>query len=512
MCGIFFVSHPKADAARLAALNALMRHRGPDTEGILDKPPFFMGFNRLSILDLSDAANQPFFSRSGKHAIVFNGEIYNYREIVSELKLAMRTTGDTELLIELYEREGEKMLARLNGMFAFVILNLESGAVFAARDRLGVKPLYVYERDGTLAMASEIAPLLELAGSAEVDEIGLRQYRKLRTFFNGHTLYKNIRFFPAAHYYKDGRYSRYWDLPLRDKAPPSDEELRALVETSVAYRCVSDVPVGCFLSGGLDSSIVTLLAKPSASWSIGLADSNEFEWADLVAKQAGTRHSNILFAAEDYRPLAREMILKRREPLSVPNEVLLYAMCREVRKTYKVVLCGEGADELFFGYDRIFRWAAAAPTFDLAEFDKRYSYSPRADDEIVAYALEPYRKAYTKPIDIVAAFFQTAHLHGLLRRLDNSSMSASVEAREPFVDYRLIEALAGVAFDYKMKDGVVKAPLKRLFGALLPPSILTRSKVGFPVPLDSLFGPSEGGTPFDRWTAFNLATLGISVA
>ncbi len=371
------------------------------------------------------------------------------------------------------------MLNELNGMFAFVILNLESGAVFAARDRLGVKPLYIWEEGETLALASELAPLLELAGDNAVDEIGLRQYKKLRTFFNNRTLYKKIRFFPAAHYYKDGRFSRYWRLPLQDKEAPSDEELGELVKSAVSYRMISDVPVGCYLSGGLDSSIVTLLAKPADTWSVGLPDNNEFDWAGIVADKMQVDHHDITVSEDDFLATAKEMILKRREPLSVPNEVLLYGLSRAAHEKNKVVLCGEGADELFFGYDRIFRWAVAQNTFDIDGFDKHYSYGKDPDPEIVEDTLAPFMKDYKKPIDIVAAFFQIAHLHGLLRRLDNSSMMASVETRAPFVDYRLVEAMAGVRFDFKMKDGIVKAPLKRILNLSCRGILLGGPRSGF---------------------------------
>jgi len=509
MCGLFFTQNAKADLEKLLSLNGLMHHRGPDSAGHFFRSPFFLGFNRLSILDLSRLADQPFMSRSGKHVVIFNGEIYNYRELVKKYRLEMRTTGDTELLVELYEIYGEKILGELNGMFAFVILNLVTNTVFAARDRLGVKPLYIFSENETVAMASEISPLLDLCGSAEVDDIGLRQYKKLRTFFNGHTLYKKIKVFPPGHYYKNGVFTRYWGLPEPKETSPTDDALRDLIKSSVAYRCISDVPVASFLSGGLDSSIVTLLAKPASTWSIGFSDSNEFLWADIVAKAAGTRHQNITVSDEAFLEAARHMVIARREPLSVPNEVLIYLMAKEVRKETKVVLCGEGADELFFGYDRIFRWAAQQKSFDIEQFGELYAYGKHSDIEILEYALEPYIKVYNTPLHIVSAFFQIGHLHGLLRRLDNSTMQAGIEAREPFVDYRLIEALFGIGLDYKMQDGIVKAPLKRLFKSLLPPEIIERPKVGFPVPLERIFKAKDRADGFNSWFNFNLNILGI---
>jgi asparagine synthase (glutamine-hydrolysing) len=198
----------------------------------------------------------------------------------------------------------------------------------------------------------------------------------------------------------------------------------------------------------------------------------------------------------------------------VPNEVQLYVMTREVREHNTVILSGEGADELFFGYDRVFRWAAESERFDLREFDRLYSYGRHEDDEVLEDALAPFRDRGAT-IDVVAAFFQVSHLHGLLRRLDNSTMRCSVEGRVPFVDYRLIERMAGVPFEFRMAGGEVKAPLKRIFADLVPREIIERKKVGFPVDLQRVFGSDSSGDDgkpqMDRWLQFNLETLGVDV-
>ena len=199
------------------------------------------------------------------------------------------------------------------------------------------------------------------------------------------------------------------------------------------------------------------------------------------------------------------MINKRKEPLSVPNEVLLYEMTKQVKIKNTVVLSGEGADELFFGYDRIFNWAQNNK-WDLESFDSYYSYGSHKDDEIIEDVLSPFMN-YGECIDIVAAFFQVAHLHGLLRRLDNATMLCSVEARVPFVDHRLVERMAGVPFTYRFKNGISKYPLKKLFKDHLPEEIINRKKVGFPVPISKIF--NEKNQPMDQWLKFNLDTLNI---
>ncbi len=514
MCGILFTTDPAIAPADFGAALGLMRHRGPDAAGCTARHgPAQLGHNRLSIVDLNPRSNQPFYSRDGRHVIVFNGEIYNYRELARSHGLTLRTSSDTELLLELYRRHGEKMLGWLYGMFAFVILDTFTGGWFMARDRLGVKPLYVAETKGGVIVASELAAVLRLLPEATVDEFALRQYRQLRGFFNGRTLYREVRMFPAGHCRRlDGRTTRYWALPEGERLPPGDEELDALVRSAVDYRCLADVPVGSYLSGGLDSSIVAALSNRSHTWVVGGVEENEFDWAQQVATHLGTQHRAVTVRPEQFMETARHMIRVRREPLAVPNEVLLCELTRVVKGANTVVLSGEGADELFAGYDRIFRWASAAPAWDLREFARHYCYGSQLDLDVVEDAVAPFAgrgDAYA----VTSAFFQIAHLHGLLRRLDNSTMLCSVEGRVPFVDHRLVERLAGVPLAYKFGAGVVKAPLKRVFGRLLPAAVVARPKVGFPVDLDRVLPPGlPGQTPMDRWFNFNLAELGLAPA
>lgn len=488
-----------------------MKHRGPDAAGCVKEfDNTKLGHNRLTILDLDTRSNQPFRLAGNSKYIIFNGEIYNYRELAQKYNLVTQTTSDTEVLLALYDKLGPSMLHELNGMFAFVIYDTKTGDYFAARDRLGVKPLYMHKSLNGIIFSSEIKPILELTGIAEVDEFGLRQYKKLRTFFNGRTLYKDVSMFPAGYYSENGMLTKYWELPRGKQAAPSDDELRSLLESAVTYRQIADVEVGSYLSGGVDSTIVAGLSKEPHTWTVGSKDNNEFEWAKIAADQFGSKHHEVLVEDENFLEVAKYLIEQRGEPLSVPNEVLLYEMTREVKKLNTVVLSGEGADELFFGYDRVFRWANEAKAFDLKEFDKLYSYGSHSDDEIIEDALAPFMDR-GEAIDIVAAFFQISHLHGLLRRVDNSTMMCSVEARVPFVDYRLVERMAGVPFEYRMQDGVVKAPLKRVFKDLLPQEISNRKKVGFPVDLQNILKGYGGDndTAMDKWLKFNLEVLGI---
>ena len=199
------------------------------------------------------------------------------------------------------------------------------------------------------------------------------------------------------------------------------------------------------------------------------------------------------------------MIKKRKEPLSVPNEVLLYKMTQEVKKENTVVLSGEGADELFWGYDRIFKWANSINgDINISEFDNYYCYGSVKDDELIDFALEGLPGK--TPLDKIAYYFQIIHLQGLLRRLDNSTMLCAVEARVPFVDHRLVELMAGVPFEWRMGK-TFKEPLKRIFSDLIPKVIIDRQKIGFPVPLNKIFNSKTNYTPMDSWLNFNLETL-----
>lgn len=507
MCGILFSSASQlSDAQFCNALNK-MTYRGPDAVGTARQGDLQFGHQRLSIIDLDARSNQPFVSSDKRYVIIFNGEIYNFQELAKRYNLLLRTTSDTEVLLALYQLRGISILNELNGMFTFVIADCLTGEWVAARDRLGVKPLYHAHWGDGILLSSEPAPLLDILGSSSLDPVGVRQYRKLRTFFNGRTIWSRLSQFPAGYYLTHkGQFVRWWSLPEGEQVPPSDDELHDLISDAVRIREIADVPIGSYLSGGLDSTIVAGLATQLDTWTVGFADHNEFEWGRLAANKFGSQHHEVIIDYAEFLLLAKEMVLKRQEPLSVPNEVLLYRMTQEVALKNKVILSGEGADELFFGYDRIFSWAAHHE-WDLQEFSRLYSYGSHDDFEIVEDAIRPFLHR-GDALAIVSAFFQVAHLHGLLRRLDSATMLCSVEAREPFVDYRLVERLAGVPFEWRMANSIVKAPLKRIFAHRVPLSIIERPKIGFPVPLANLpFDSTEGLTPMDRWFEFNLSIL-----
>ncbi len=507
MCGILAVIGRKLDKQKLDKALQLMHHRGPDygASTLFKKKntEVYLGHKRLAILDLDPRANQPF--SIGPLSITYNGEIYNYIELAKEHKLKLHTESDTEVVLAMYKKYGKDCLQYFNGMFAFVIYNSSTGEVFAARDRLGIKPLYLYEKNKLKIFSSELAPILELVES-DIDEFAVRQYLKLRMTVKNHTIYSDIRFFPPAHYMQNDQLCRYWDLDISLKEPPSDEELYSLISQAVKLRKRADVPLGCYLSGGLDSTILSYLVKPEHVWTVGFPELNEFKWSTLANQQLKSKLHQILVHKNEFIQTGKKMIQERKEPLSVPNEILIYLMTKEVKKENTVILSGEGADELFWGYDRIFKWAKRQKNFDLRGFDKKYCYGSHRDDEVLDYALEGIPGKTT--LEKTAYYFQIVHLQGLLRRLDNSTMRCSVEARVPFVDHLLIERLAGVPFEWRMGNSF-KEPLKRIFKELIPKEIIERKKVGFPVPLENIFQKQSQSTPMDAWLQFNLQTLKI---
>lgn len=499
MCGILFYNGTKIDDTAFKNAAKSMNHRGPDFLGLDLYGTIKMAHNRLSIIDIDHRAHQPF--KYEDYSIIFNGEIYNYLELIKSHRIVVETKSDTEVLLKMYIRYGEKCLQYLNGMFSFVIFNKITKECFIARDRLGIKPLYIYQNSGELVISSEIRAIKNIF-PLSVNSFGIRQYQKFRMTVNNDTLYNEISFFPAGHYMKNGKMYKYWDLDISDKKDPNDDELMFLIEDSIRLRMRSDVPVSSYLSGGLDSTIITALAKPKSSWTIGFEDLNEFEWSRLAGDRLNVECNQLFVDNSEFIGVLDDLVSYRMEPLSVPNEVLIYIMTKKAREAgYKVILSGEGADELFWGYDRIFRWAKEQTLLTPEGFNDKYCYGTQVDNEVVDYALSSLPQGTS--LQKVGYYFQKTHLHGLLRRLDNSTMMCSVEGRVPFVDHRLVELLSGASFDFKMGNSF-KEPLKRLFKDKVPTEIINRPKMGFPVPLDSVFKTKTLAEGWDKWFDFNL--------
>jgi asparagine synthase (glutamine-hydrolysing) len=372
MCGIAGFAGvsdgPKGDLL-IRRMTDVIRHRGPDDQGFARRNSVSMGMRRLSIIDLS-YGQQPMYSSDGRIAIVFNGEIYNFRELASQLTArghVLKTNSDTEVILRLYEERGVDCLEPLRGMFAFSILDDRAGRLFVARDRLGVKPLYYYAKDGRFFFGSEIKSILECPDvPREPNENALDAYLTLRYSPGPETMFRGVMKLPAGHFimWENGQLTirKYWaPIPYEGKYRGDSayqEEFEDLFQQSVRLRLVSDVPVGAYLSGGLDSSsIVATVARLSQgatdrikTFSVGFDwEGDELAEAREVAGHIGTDHAEIVCRPEDMALLPR-IVWHSDEPLGDAINIPTYILSREARQSVKVVLTGEGADETMAGY------------------------------------------------------------------------------------------------------------------------------------------------------------------
>ena len=518
MCGIIGVFGTLPDQQLFTKARDLMIHRGPDDAGIYYSPDegIALGQRRLSIIDLSSAGKQPFVSDDGRFTLVFNGEIYNYQEIRSELEGSYKfhTKTDTEVLLASYITWGEKCLEKLNGMFAFAIWDSLEECLFVARDRLGIKPLYYMLKDEVFYFASEVKSILACSAvERKLNKQALLDYLSYRYVLGSRTMFENIFSMLPGHYLqidsnKNIDQIKYWDLPVINKKndPGEEEVLRKtedLVKKSLKYRMISDVPLGAYLSGGLDSSLLVAMMSEMSSekvktFSIAFEESgfDESVFARRVAQHCNTEHHEFKLKAGDYMSLLPEVIGYKDAPLGIPNEVAVHVLSKELKKHITVVLSGEGADELFGGYGRIFRSAhdfeRLKDTTSLSYIEKEQlvknlqkKYGNQKFESIEDHFLDQYtyfpfyekknllnpeifkeneegitNKQYFQeffekirgldPSEQYMYIFQKIHLLGPLYRLDTSTMSESVEARVPFVDHELVEYISSLPLKYKM--------------------------------------------------------------
>lgn len=538
-----------------------MAHRGPDDRGVYCDGRVGLGHRRLSIIDLA-GGHQPLANEDASRWVVYNGEVYNHRDLRRALERAghvYRTHSDSETVLHAYEEYGPRCVERFRGMFAFAIWDEPRRRLFMARDRFGVKPLYYAHCDGSVIFGSEIKALL---ASGEI-EPRLRRDKIVEQLALGYlagdeTLLAGVRKLPAGHTLlvdaDRSELRRYWDFP--SSAPAAGrrdqelcEEFRALLEQAVTLRLMSDVPLGAFLSGGVDSSaVVAFMAREIPerikTFSVGYddPDASELSYARAAAEHLGTDHREIIMSAADLRRELTRLIWHEDKPIAFPSSVALYFCAKLAREHVKVVLTGEGSDELLAGYDRyamtawnlrlgrLYERAVPAParalirdavlrrpdtdgvkrklerTFLVAPANLEQLYvanflsffhggsleavlHPDAAAELCA--VSPYRAT----LDYVGgdhgrntlAAMQyldiKTYLEELLMKQDRMSMAASVESRVPFLDHHLAAFAAALPQSLKLRGVAGKRILKRAMRGLLPEQIIQRKKMGFPVPL-----------------------------
>jgi asparagine synthase (glutamine-hydrolysing) len=601
MCGICGVVVPAGidravDPDSLRQMRDALEHRGPDDAGIYIDRGVGLGHRRLSIVDVG-SGHQPMSNEDSTVWISYNGEVYNHRDLRPALEAAghrYRTACDTETIIHLYEEQGPRAVEQLRGMFAFAIWDGPRQRLVLARDRLGIKPLYYAQNeDGTLWFASEIKSLLA-AGAlrAELNYNALPDYLANRGVSGDETLFAGVRRLPPGHIliWENGRIEieRYWTLsferpgpdgrdpgqdgrdPGQDGRDPGQdgrdndsprpeaeyvEQFVELFDESVRLRLMADVPLGMFLSGGIDSSAIVasmsrFVDEPIKTFSVAFAEreANELAYARLVASQFGTDHHEVVVSPGQFADALPQLVYQEDEPIAHPSSIPLFFVSRLAAEQVKVVLTGEGSDELLGGYDkyrktlynlalgRVYHSAAPSvlrekiaaaigrlngssllrrklsrtflclePRIDEIYFDNFSVFSRNAQTRIFTAGtrdqindLDPYRRmreaivssdARSMLNQLLAADLKT-YLHELLMKQDQMSMSASIESRVPFLDHKLVEFVARLPERMKLRGLKTKYVLRRAMESRLPRQILTRRKMGFPVPFGAwLRGP-----------------------
>ncbi len=498
----------------------VMRRRGPDAGSTFVGKNIILGHRRLKIIDLTEASAQPMVDKRLGLAIVFNGAIYNYRELRAELEgkgYEFSSQGDTEVILKSYHAWGRECVKRFNGMFAFAVTDLASGRTMLARDRLGIKPLYYSRHQKSLRFASSLPALLAAGGvDTSLDPVALNYYLSFHAVVPPpHTILNGVKKLPPASTWMiepDGRETMetYWSLTFG--VPPDrqdwdeeawQDETLAVLRRAVKRRLVADVPLGVLLSGGLDSSlIVGLLAEHDRALidtfsigfeSVGGEEGDEFRYSDLIAKHFGTKHHKLFIDAARTLPALRDCVSQMSEPMTSHDNVGFYLLSQEVSKFVRVVQSGQGADEIFGGYHWYPPMAETTDAFgtyqqnffdrDFAEYSRLVSPSLVQED----YASK-YVKAHFAQPGAEKALDKALRIDSLVmlvddpvKRVDNNTMAASLEARVPFLDHEVVELAATVPGTLKIRDGG-KYLLKEASRRVIPSEVIDRPKGYFPVP------------------------------
>lgn len=566
MCGITGIRRfdgAPVDPGLLRAMTSRLVHRGPDAEGYWIDGPIGFGHRRLSIIDLSGSV-QPMESVDGSCRITFNGEILNYQALRQRVAYPYRTHGDTETILAGYVAHGEAVVNDLEGQFAFALHDARDNSLLLARDRMGILPLYYYVDSQFFAFASEIKALLPAIPAAKVDVHSLDAYLARRAVPAPYTLFEGIRKLQPAHTLRVGergveRERRYWSIPLAtaqaEVAPQQAvDELASKLRAAVAAALVADVPVGAYLSGGVDSSLIVALmselrdGKGVKTFSAGFGDPrhDELPYARQVSQLLGTEHHEVIVGTEDFRSLWSRLTWHRDAPISEPADVAVFKLAELARRSVTVVLSGEGSDELFAGYPKhryagltaaagivpaalrssllglLQTWAPPSASrlriaaralagHDLAERftswfapftlpERRALLHDAPSHPALQWLQRPDGDALRQMLMLDA---QTWLPDNLLERGDRMSMAASLELRPPFLDRHVVEYAFRLPAKLKLREGKTKWLVKQVALRYLPDQIVNRRKVGFRVPLDAWFRDGLEAFAWDTLTSQN---------
>ncbi|OSY88150.1 hypothetical protein WH52_09035 [Tenacibaculum holothuriorum] len=557
MCGFAgLVAKSRIEEARFSDFiksSELMDHRGPDYRGVYRDENVLMIHYRLSILDLDNRSNQPFFSNSKEHVCVYNGEIYNYKDIANEHSLITHTTSDTEVMIETYEKNKISSIREWNGIFSTVIYNTENKELCFVRDRLGIKPLYIYEDEEVLLFASEAKVILNWLKSFELDYKGLSQYMWFGNTTGEQTMVKGLK------KHKPGTIAsfstvnnnwieeqEYWSIKndvgttlLSEKEVIN--EVKVKLETAVSRQLVSDVPIGVLLSGGIDSSAVTAFSSMHYSSKIDTysvvydynkdAD-NELGNAKLIADKFKTNHNELMVTSNDVKDIFCDLVFQYDEPFAEAASIPLYQLSKLCSKDKRVILQGDGGDELFAGYRRynvlksFHTWKKISKLYPLLpkknwkERMKRMSFilNQETEGSMMAYYMSQ-EVSYKSPYQVLSKSLSyevekenwkedyekqnklfinedrvqkmlkvDANIllpHTYLEKVDKATMLNSVEARVPMLDNDLVSFAFSIPSKLKVKNNEKKYLLKKALEGLIPNEILYGKKNGFNTPISA---------------------------
>ncbi len=556
MCGITgilaFTEEGKKYLDKIDDAVRSLHHRGPDGHGVFRHGNVALGHTRLAIIDTSEAASQPFTSGDGRYTIVFNGEIFNYRELRAELEkegCVFRSQSDTEVLLTLYAKEGKECLNKLNGFFAFAIYDTITSSLFLARDRFGEKPLYWGYNSTSFFFASEPKALHIFDCGGSVNTRTLASYLHLNYNPLEQSMRNGVLKIPAGSYHVpsigDYESEQWYTMPLQfNKSNYADaqKEVRRLLNLAIERRLIADVPIGSFLSGGIDSSIVSAIAAKHKSnietFSVGYADEPHFdetEYARIVSKHIGSKHHVFLATNNDLLESLHSFLENLDEPFADSSALAVNILSRETRKHVTVAISGDGADELFAGYNKhaaeylarnqgmresfirsgkvlwnvlpasrnsktgntIRQLRKFAHGMSLSPSDRYWEWAGFTKGTDVDKLVTVHRNSDANPLntleidltqskdvnDVLRADFKLVLEGDMLVKVDRMSMLNSLEIRSPFLDHELVEYVMSLPSEYKINRHERKRILKDACRDLLPPEIFSRKKQGFEVPL-----------------------------
>ncbi len=539
MCGFTgFIDKNKDKKELIEKMNNAIAHRGPDGEGFYIDKDVALGHRRLSIIDLS-TGDQPMFNEDGNIVIVFNGEIYNYVELKSELqkKHKFKTKSDTEVLIHGYEQWGKELPKKLRGMFAFAIYDKKKKTLFMARDHFGIKPIYYAQMNGTFMFGSEIKSLMQHPSfEKELNEDILKTYLSFSFTPTTETFFKNVYRLDAAHSltYKNGKIKieRYYKKEFKEKDMSFDEavtDIEAIMKDSVDRHLLSDVEVGSFLSSGVDSSYIVALARPDKTYTVGydVPRYNEIHYAKDLTEKLNIKNTSKVITKEEYMKVIPKIMYHLDEPSSDPAAIALYFVAKLASKDVKVVLSGEGADEFFGGYNTYrnevdyqfynkipfcIRHAIASVCKLLPEVrginflvrrgekledsyigvNKVFSEKeaskvllkdyPISNKDVTKSTYDEY-KDDSNLVKMQAIDLDFWLVKDILLKADRMTMASSLEGRVPFIDKEVFKVASSLPLDYKVTKGNTKVALREAAKKVIPTEAYKKKKLGFPVPI-----------------------------